>query len=192
MPPVVVIMALLFMVLVTLIVNRIATVALVFTGSSKEVVRFQARSAFATVGFTSAESESVVNHLVRQRIIMLLMLLGNAGFVSTMGLVIATLTGKAEYPLASRISVLGFGLMGIQVVSVSPWVVDRMSRTIQWALRRFTRLEVHDYVNLLHLGSGYMVTEIVLEDDERLIGKQLSEARICRFGKPGLGHTPGG
>ena len=71
--------SLLVVVLISLIVTRVATVALVSTGLSREMARFQARSAFTGTGFTTQEAESVVNHPVRRRIVMALMLAGNAG-----------------------------------------------------------------------------------------------------------------
>lgn len=78
---------LLLIVFMSLLVSRIATVALMFTGLSKESARFQARSAFTGAGFTTSESELIVQHPVRRRIIMMLMFLGNAGLIT----VIATL-----------------------------------------------------------------------------------------------------
>ncbi len=68
--------------LVSLVVTRVATVALMLTGLSKESSRFQARSAFTGVGFTTKEAENVVAHPVRRRVVLLLMLLGNAGLVT--------------------------------------------------------------------------------------------------------------
>lgn len=178
MAPMVAIIALLTIVLITLLINRIATMALMFTGLSREMARFQARSAFATVGFTSAESEYVVNHPVRRRIIMLLMLLGNIGFVSTMGLVIATLTGTSDYPLASRLGVLVAGLAGLWALSMSKVVDVYLSRLIGWALKKFTRLEAHDFLNLLQLGAGYGVTEMEVEERDWLVGKKLEQLRF--------------
>ena len=67
--------------LVSLLVARVGTVALTLTGMSREAARFQARSAFFGVGFTTGEAEAVVGHPVRRRIIMWLILLGNAGVV---------------------------------------------------------------------------------------------------------------
>jgi len=84
------IFTLLLVVTLSLLVNRVASVALTFTGMSRDSARFQARSAFTGAGFTTLESEDIVNHPVRRRIIMLLMLLGNAGFVT----IIATLLGS--------------------------------------------------------------------------------------------------
>ncbi|HUW03445.1 MAG TPA: hypothetical protein VMW08_13900, partial [Acidimicrobiales bacterium] len=69
-------------VIFSLLVTRVATVMLTLTGMSRESARFQARSAFSGTGFTTTESESVVNHPVRRRIILSLILLGNAGIVS--------------------------------------------------------------------------------------------------------------
>lgn len=52
----------LVVVVVSLIVTRVATVALMETGTSRHVARFQARSALSGTGFTTGDSESVVNH----------------------------------------------------------------------------------------------------------------------------------
>ena len=66
----------------SLLVTRVATVALVHTGLSREAARFQARSAFTGVGYTTRESETIVDHPVRRRIVMWLMLIGNIGIVT--------------------------------------------------------------------------------------------------------------
>ena len=75
------IVTLLIIVMLSLLITRIASEALTHTGLSRESARFQARSAFSGVGFTTSESEQVVNHPVRRRILMVLMMLGNAGIV---------------------------------------------------------------------------------------------------------------
>lgn len=81
------ILTLLVIVTISLLVNRIATVALTFTGMARDSARFQSRVAFTGAGFTTSESEVIMGHPVRRRIIMMLMFLGNAGLVT----VIATL-----------------------------------------------------------------------------------------------------
>lgn len=59
------VVSLLVVLTVSLLVTRIATVALTATGLSRETARFQARSAFSGSGFTTSESEAVVRHPVR-------------------------------------------------------------------------------------------------------------------------------
>jgi hypothetical protein len=56
----------------SILITRVASIALTHTGLSRESARFQARSAFTGVGFTTSESEKVVNHPVRRRILLLL------------------------------------------------------------------------------------------------------------------------
>ena len=51
----------LLVVIVSMIVIRVAIVALIHTGMGREEARFQARSAFTGAGFTTSESESIVS-----------------------------------------------------------------------------------------------------------------------------------
>lgn len=71
--------SLLVVVMVSILITRIATIMLTHTGLSQETARFQARSAISGTGFSTAEAERVVRHPMRRRIVMVLMLLGNAG-----------------------------------------------------------------------------------------------------------------
>jgi hypothetical protein len=66
----------------SLIITRLAATALTLTGLSREAARFQARSAFTGTGFTTSETEKVVDHPVQRRIIMLLMTARSASLVS--------------------------------------------------------------------------------------------------------------
>jgi hypothetical protein len=63
------------------LITRVATVILTATGLPRHVARFQARSALTGSGFTTSESERVVDHPLRRRVIATLMLLGNVGIV---------------------------------------------------------------------------------------------------------------
>jgi hypothetical protein len=53
----------------SVLVIRTGAVALRLTGLPEEPARFQARSAFTGTGFTTSESEAIVNHPVRRRIV---------------------------------------------------------------------------------------------------------------------------
>src|ERR687886_1043647 len=96
--------------LASLLIARVGAVALTLTGMSREASRFQARSAFFGVGFTTAEAESVVGHPVRRRIIGWLILLGNAGVVSVLGTLIISFGGDRSDTLL-RVAILAVGLV---------------------------------------------------------------------------------
>ena len=71
------IITLLTTLVLSLFVQRIGATALTMTGLSMEAAKFQARSAFCGVGFTTDEAGLITNHPVRRRIVYTLMLLGN-------------------------------------------------------------------------------------------------------------------
>lgn len=95
------VISLLVVITLSILCTRIATVALVHTGLSREVARFQARSAFTGVGFTTGESEKVIRHPVRRRIVMALMWLGNVGIMSAIFSLILTFVGQEQMGLFS-------------------------------------------------------------------------------------------
>ena len=85
----------------SLVVVRVATVALTLTGLSKDLAEFQALSAFTRSGFTTKESEEIVNDPVRRRIIMFLMLAGNAGVVIAVASLLASFLQTGNDRMAS-------------------------------------------------------------------------------------------
>ena len=141
---------------ISLIINRVATVAFMATGLSRESARFQARSAYTGVGYTTSEAESVVNHPVRRRIAMVLMLLGNVGVATVAGTVFLGVSQVQDvadrddpWAVARSVTVLAAGVLGLVWLANSEWVERRLNRLISKALRKYTSLNVQDYVALL-------------------------------------------
>lgn len=174
------VLSLLIIVTVSILVNKVATVALTHTGLSQESARFQARSAFTGVGFTTSESEQVVNHPVRRRILMLLMLFGHAGFVTVISSLILTFispkTSSVDWVV--RLLVLASGLTILWVLATSDWINHWLSRVIGWALKRWTRLDVRDYASLLRLSGEYEVSEMAVEAGDWLADKTLAQLSL--------------
>jgi TrkA-C domain len=169
------ILTLLIVVALSLVVTRVATVALTATGLSREAARFQARSAFSGAGFTTSESESVVRHPVRRRIIMWLMLAGNAGIVAVIAsIVLAAVAPGDDWGTLLNVAVVIAGIFIIWRVSGTDWVDRRITRLAGIALRRWTRLDVHDYAALLHVGGEYIVTELDVERGSWLADRSIA------------------
>lgn len=167
----------------SLLVTRIAAMALMFTGLSHEAARFQARSAFSGVGFTTSESELIMAHPVRRRIIMILMLLGNIGIATVVATVMVSLlsTATSENWLRNILLFVG-GLSLLWIIAVSHFVERNLNRIIAWGLKKWTRLEITDYVAVLHLQNEFAVWEIKVEANDWLAGKTLIEAGLSREG----------
>ena len=189
------IFSLFLVVMISLMVVRVATMALVLTGISHQLAQFQARSAFTGAGFTTTESDKVMQHPVRRRIIMLLMLLGNAGIVTAVSsLMLSFINTRDEQPLTvwMNFGILAMGLGALWYISRSQWIDHRLNNLVEWSLRRWTDLEVADYSSLLHLGHGFMVIEMVVEEEDWLVERDLAGLRLSEEGVLVLGiERPG-
>jgi len=186
------IVSLLVVLIVSMIVVRVASAALTQTGLSHELSRFQARSAFTGAGFTTAESEQVVKHPVRRRIIMLLMLLGNVGIVSAMSSLILSFVGTSggddfTSSITFRVFLLVVGLAALWLIARSRWVDRQVTRIINKALKRWTHLELRDYASVLHLSKGYIVSEFAVRDEDWLAGRRLQDLSLSDEGVLVLG-----
>jgi K+/H+ antiporter YhaU regulatory subunit KhtT len=173
------VITLIIILLMSIIITRVASIALTHTGLSRESSRFQARSAFTGVGFTTSESEKVVNHPVRRRILQLLMILGNAGIVTGIASLIigfSGLDGNNEGWI--NITILVASVVILWKLANSKWVDRQMSKVINKILNKYSRLEVIDYASLLHLSGEFSISEIPIDMDHWLCDTELQNTRL--------------
>ena len=167
------VLAVLAAILVLGLILRVGTVALSLTGISREVARFQVRSAFFGAGYTTAEAESIMNHPVRRRIVQLLIVWGAIGLTSILGSSVLTLTRQDGLGRPLLTLVGGFAVIYV-LFSIRP--IDRLLvRIIERLLRRYTDLDAADYDALLRLSSDYSVTRFTIRPGGRLDGHSIAE-----------------
>ena len=175
-------------VILSLLVTRVAAEALTLTGLSHASASFQARSAFTGAGFTTAESESVVEHPVRRRIIMLLMFLGNAGVVTVISSLVLTFVATSPENRAIRLLYLLLGIVVLWIVASNSAFNRLLTRVVRRALHRWTDLNLHDYDKLLHLRGEYQVIKLKVDDyNDWLADKKFKELRLRDEGITVLG-----
>ncbi len=176
--------SLLLILSLSILVTRIASVALAHTGLSREMARFQARSAFTGVGFTTDEAEHITGHPVRRRIVFTLMLLGNAGVVTGITSLLLTFIAPGDGPDTwFKLTLIAAGVALLWVVSSSDWIDRHLSGIISRMLDRFTDFQVRDYESVLHLRSGYRVYELRIDADDWLAERTL---RSCDLREEGV------
>jgi hypothetical protein len=170
----------LFIVLVfSLLVTRVAAIALTLTGMSTHSARFQARSAFTGVGFTTTEAESVVNHPVRRRVVMMLMLLGNVGIISAVSSLFLTFVDAGSEAQAWNVVILVAGVLIFWRIASSAFVDRRLSKLIRWVLKRSWHLDPRDYDRLLQLSHGFAVLEIAISDSDHFVAdRSIADCRL--------------
>lgn len=182
------ILTLLVVLTLSILVTRIATVALTFTGLSRQSAKFQARSAFTGVGFTTSESEKSVNHPIRRRILMLLMLLGNAGVITAVSsLVISFVNTKESDSMVLNVVLLVTGIVALWSLANSKLVDHHLSSLISKVLKSYTRLNVQDYANLLHLAGEYQIVELHVGHSDWIANKALASLQLRKEGVVVLG-----
>jgi hypothetical protein len=180
--------SLLVVMALSLVITRVATVLLVATGMSRQAARFQARSAFTGSGFTTRESEEVVNHPLRRRVVMTLMLLGNAGIVAVASSLIIGFRSGGHTQWISILELV-VGMAALLVVSRSSWVDQRLTQAIRHLLERHTDLPTRDLASLLDLTGHYAVGELHLEEGDWLVGQPLGDLALRDEGIAVLGVT---
>jgi hypothetical protein len=187
------VLSVLLVLAISLTLTRIAAVALVHTGLGREAARFQARSAFTGVGFTTGEAEDVVNHPLRRRIVGWLMLVGNVGIITGMSSLILSFIQIGNAPSgALPFGVLVVGVATLWLAGTSRWVDQRVCRFISWALKRWTSIDARDYAGLLHVHEDYAVCELHVGEGDWAAGRRLGDVELGNEGVLVLGiECPG-
>lgn len=156
---------------------RVASVAMRLTGLPENVARFQCLSALTGTGFTTGESEMIVNFPVRRKILVALMVVGNLGIVSigTTFVVALTRTDEGTDALLFQLIALLAAVALIAVMSLSASLDRIMCGMAAKILRKTTELSSRGYRTLLQLDNGLSVAEHRIDRKGFDIGQLVSE-----------------
>ncbi len=183
------VISLIAVLVISLVIVRVGTVALTLTGLSEDSAKFQALSAFTGTGFTTSESEHVISHPVRRRIIIILIRLGSVGIVSVIVSLMLSFTGiEKQVEGFHRVLYLIVGVVGLWLVARSKWVNSQLTKVIKFFLKRNWRsIEIRDYYDLLHLSEGYGISELTVEEQDWTAGQTLADLGLSSEGFNVLG-----
>ena len=163
---------------VSIVVIRIGAIALELTGLSHEIASFQAQSAFSGVGFTTAESEAIVTHPLRRRIIRIMILFGSAGLTSSIATFVLTFVGQSLESALWRAAILAAGLVLIALFARSKIIYRLMKRVIERGLKKWTSLRIQDYEQLLGLSKGYTISRIFVGKKSWLRDRAIKDLKL--------------
>lgn len=167
---------------ISIMLVRIASVALRLTGLDETTAKFQALSAVSGTGFTTKESEAIVNYPVRRKIITLLMIIGNLGLVTVFATLVVSFV-QTEGEMNAVVTQIAW-LLGVLALLWFLILNKRAERVMCDAVGRFlqsnTILGKRRFRRLLQLGDGYSVcehpvTETWISADETLNAAALEQ-----------------
>lgn len=143
------------------ILVRIASTIMRQTGLPDNVARFQSLSAMTGTGFTTRESELIVNYPIRRRALMTLMIIGNIGLVSVVSTFVVTFSeiGPERASIVQQVIWFTAALVVNFLVIVNPVVDGLLCRFLSWVLVRTTDLGKRGFVRLLSLEDDMTIAE---------------------------------
>lgn len=174
-------------------VIKIGAAAFELTGLNSEQAHFQSVSAFTGTGFTTRESELVTAHKDRRKIASVLMILGNAGFVTLIATLVTTINSSGPVTLIipalerfvpkSSIQYVNLAIVFILVFIIykifhSSRLSNLLISKIQDQMVDKKLLQRAKFEELLLNAKGYGISQIQLTQNNPLSGKTLSESKL--------------
>lgn len=187
----------LIIIFLSLFIVRIGSISLEATGISSDVSRFEALSAFSGVGFTTKESEMIMESEFRRKVIRVLMILGSAGLTSGVATLILTfLTPKEsgnfwEYKLGSltfSISIVILGSLFLFLISKTKFFDNLVRWMVKRPISKIRRhVSMYDYESLLGMSRGYGVIRFQVPKRNWMVNKTIDTLKLEKEGVLVLG-----
>ena len=161
---------------VTYLIIRIGAIALEMTGMEQSRARFQAVSAFTSTGFTTKEAELVVNHPRRRKILVYLMILGNAGIVSVIASFVVSLRASGLFRPSLNVVIVVAALFILYRIASNQAFAKKITAKIHDTLRDKLHFEKVEVQELMRQSEGYGVASVLVGKEAKVIGLPLSES----------------
>lgn len=163
----------LLIVFVSFLVVRAGAVALMMTGMDLKKARFQSLSAFSGTGFTTRESELIVNHPRRRQIVTWLIILGNAGIVTVIVSATSSVVTSQGYQLPISVVAIIAGAFIIYRLMSKTGLGKYWENFIERRLIKSRIFEEGAIEDLLHVADDYGVVQVTVSTNSSLIGRTL-------------------
>ncbi|MFC1646128.1 cation:proton antiporter regulatory subunit [Candidatus Omnitrophota bacterium] len=167
------IIALIFLLLA--LITEVSATALKLTGLDIHTSRFQALSALTGTGFTTKETELIMQHKNRRYIIMFLMVIGPIGFIAILSTVLLATRRYLALPQMAMLIVLTFAIFRFTKSKRMMVFLHRMIER-QLKKRHYPRRIVLDEV--LELGKECGVAELKIDKNSAYKDKTLEQTGI--------------
>jgi len=179
-------------VIVAYFVVKIGAAAFEITGLDQDQANFQSVSAFTGTGFTTKEAELIASHKERRKIASILMILGNAGFVTMIATLVSTIspgaTPKLIIPISHHIPTVFIPYYNLSLIVLLLYLVYRLFRSsklseilidkVQKQMIDKKLVQRARFEELLLNAEGYGISQILLTEESALLKMSLSESKL--------------
>jgi hypothetical protein len=156
----------------------IGSIALEATGMIRSRARFQALSCLTGTGFTTTEAESVVNHPRRRRIATWLILIGNAGIIS--GLILMIQYVRSGLVAPSRLAIITLVVTVVLVfLLVRLKIIHGITNTFVKVFRGNKELDTREFVHQL---GDYAIARVGIWEDDKPHVRSVKDTTVHQAG----------
>ncbi len=167
-------------VFILILLVKAASVALRLTGMEERKANFQALSALTGTGFSTKESELIMNNPARRRIISLLMILGYGGVITiiiSFSTSIINSHGNIKY---AGVLIFLVGLYLIYLFATYKGFTKRWDNFIKKKLIKSPVFEEAPIEDLLRLMEGYGLVRVLTKKKSIFINRHIKEINLTR------------
>ncbi|MGE7879291.1 TrkA C-terminal domain-containing protein [Peribacillus muralis] len=162
---------LLYIIIIALVIE-ISVTLLKLTGLKSNVARFQVISMLTGTGFTTDESKSIIDHPVRRKISMFLILFG----VFSLAVIISSISTLLSDDLRLNELTIIIGILVVLTVFIkSPFMNKRISAKMKGEMFNHYELWEHPIEEVLFLEEDDVVMEIDIYDKSEFIDVKVTD-----------------
>ena len=159
-------------------VVKIATVALKMTGLDEKKAYFQAMSAFTGTGFTTKESETILENDIRRKITIFLMILGNAGLVSVITTLVISVGRTKTTPLLINAGIVLLVIFILFKMLSHPRIKKFLNDKIESRLEKQAPFRKRPIEEILRIAKDYGIAEVSISEKCQDLGKSLNASSL--------------
>lgn len=165
-------MGLVFMFLYFLIVAFVIEISVILfnlTGLEAEVSRYQVVSMLTNTGFTTDEAQLIIDHPVRRRLSMFLILFG----AFSLAVIISSITNILSKDLRlEELSIINIILLVLLLAGKTPFIKDRLKKKFNREMEKKLEISELPIKDALYLDENDLVTDVIIKKDSEFIGRK--------------------
>ncbi|MBL7158800.1 MAG: potassium transporter TrkA [Candidatus Omnitrophica bacterium] len=161
---------------ISAIVVRIASIALKMTGLDEKKAYFQAMSAFTGTGFTTKDSELMLQNPTRRKIIIFLMILGNAGIITVITALVISFARSDIVPVITNVAIILALTFFLFMILSHKGVTKFLNSKIESSLEKNPPFAKRPVEEILRVAQNYGIAEVNIKNDCQDMGKTLNES----------------
>lgn len=157
---------------------ELLSILLKLTGLELNKARFQVISILTHTGFTTRESELIVQHPTRRKIASVLMIISYVSQATLISMLFEVFSNDQKSTLEMFLAIIAVFAL-ISLVSKSKYMLGRFDRVAEkWLSKSMKNSRGHKIDKILNLSPEFSIYELIIDEKSPLCNKTLREASL--------------